>query len=692
MKAITTLSILLALSMLMFVQASAQGVGTSPGLQSFLSTYIPNSTINSSVFYNLTFNGRPYSVMQISPYHFILVNLSSPYSIVMNYSTTYPVFQSFLTSHFSPNETLISDLQSNVTSLYNQSQQNLAQCILQTGLNYTIANSTLPISYGCTYLSGCTSVLADPETAVFMEKGLQNFYDSYSAYNSSYSNFESLYSSINPSNSRSYLSEIINETSTIADTPAALQYNQLFPPPAGFNMNLFKNCPVTVTLSSPWYCQIMSFCPSPNFNATNTKNILDIDSSLSSLPVSNSSIRAIAKNATTLASEYVEPVLKSEFGAEFSSLVNYTRPRFDAALSNASYISSKVYNSTLANLVSQMNSTYVNILNLGINQNMSVSNRTISYMINEVESTYENISKEYYSTYNEAIVASGAILGAELNNPNDKSVLSLAAQQQGVLTEFSAPMNYSELANVSATESSLSKSAKAYSAPFSVPVFTKSVDGWFMNGLAYIMPGSIGSKMAAAPIYAALLSFIIGMVLLFLFYRFTYVKLSRKHRIKKDHTVRRSWMMLFASLFVIVLIYSFMTYAFASGTNSFMPLSVYTGSVYSSHHVVLVLNQSYMSNTSISSCITALQGNLALSKVNSTLITEYNSTCASIDGSDSVSTANCFNRLLGSGEPFISIDANTTTHISYRGAYGDELSVGGSAASGSECYLASLFK
>ena len=690
MKAFTTLSIIIAVSMLIFVQANAQGI--SSNMQSFLSTYIPNSTINSSTFYNLTFSGRPYSVMQISPYRFILVNLSSPYSIVLNYSAAYPVFQNFIVNHFSPNETLINNLQSNVTALYNQSKANLALCITYTGLNYTIANSSMPITYGCTYLSGCTSVLANQETAIFMEKGLQNFYNSYTAYNSSYAKFESLYSSINPSNSRTYLSQILNYTTTIGNTPASMQYNQLFPPPAGFNMNLYKNCPVVVTLSSPWYCQIMSYCPSPNFNSTNTKNILNIDSSLGSLPISNSSIRAIAKNATVLAAQYVEPVLQSEYGAEFKALVNYTRPLYDAALSNASYISSKVYNSTLANLVSQMNNTYIHIINLGTNQNMSVSNRTISYMINEVESTYRNISRVYYSTFNEAVVGSGVILSAELNRPNDKNVLSLASQQQGVLAEFSAPMNYSELNNVSSTEAVLSKSAKAYSAPYSMPVFVKSVDGWFMNSLAFIIPGSISAKMAAAPFYAALLSFIIGIVLLFLFYKFTYAKLSKKHRIKKDSKVKRSWMMLFAALFVAVLIYAFVTYAYAAGTNSFMPLSVFTSSVYSSHHMVAVLNQSYMSNTSVASCITQLQSNLAANKANLTLITEHNYTCDSLSNSKISSSPNCYNQLLGSGEPFVSINTNTTTHISYKGAYGNELSAGGSAVLGSECYLASLFK
>ena len=96
MRTFTTLSIVLAVSMLMLVQANAQGI--SPGLHSFLSTYLPNSTINSSTFYNLTVSGRPYSVMQIQPYKFILINLSSPYSIVLNYSAAYPVFDSFLLS------------------------------------------------------------------------------------------------------------------------------------------------------------------------------------------------------------------------------------------------------------------------------------------------------------------------------------------------------------------------------------------------------------------------------------------------------------------------------------------------------------------------------------------------------------------------------------------------------------------
>ena len=690
MRTFTTLSIVLAVSMLMLVQVNAQGI--SPSLHAFLSTYIPNSTINSSTFYNLTVNGRPYSVMQIQPYRFILINLSSPYSIVLNYSAAYPVFDSFLPSHFSPNMTAISNLQHNVSAIYNQSKANLALCITYTGMNYTIANSSIPITYGCTYLPGCTSVLANPESAIFIEKGMQDFYNSYSAYNSSYLKFESLYNSINPSNSRSYLPQVINYTSTIASTPSSLLYNQLFPPPAGFNDNLFKNCPVIVTLSSPWYCQLLSYCPPPNFNTTDASNIQKIDSSLSSLPVSNSSIRTISKNATALAEQYVEPVLQSEYGAEFRSLVNYTRPLYEAALNNASYISSKVYNSSLAGLASELNSTYMRVLNLGINQNMTMSNRTLSYMIHEVESAYRNVSKAYFSTYNEAIASSGAILGAELNNPNDKAVLSLASQQQNVLAEFSAPMNYSELSNVSSVEASLTSSANKYSAPFSMPVFVKSVDGWFMDGLAFAIPGSIGSKMASAPIYAALLSFIIGIILLFLFYRFTYAKLSKKHRIKNEKRIKRSWMMLFAALFIIVLIYAFVTYAFAAGTNLYMPLGVFTSSVYSSHHVIIMLNQSYLSNASVASCITHLQQNLASSKVNSTLISESSNKCDIISSGNAVYDSDCMNQLLGSGNPFISVNVNATTHISYRGAYGNELSTGGSAVSGSECYLSLLFK
>ena len=105
-----------------------------------------------------------------------------------------------------------------------------------------------------------------------------------------------------------------------------------------------------------------------------------------------------------------------------------------------------------------------------------------------------------------------------------------------------------------------------------------------------------------------------------------------------------------------------------------------------------MLNQSYLSNASVASCITHLQQNLASSKVNSTLISESSNKCDIISSGNAVYDSDCMNQLLGSGNPFISVNVNATTHISYRGAYGNELSTGGSAVSGSECYLSLLFK
>jgi hypothetical protein len=203
--------------------------------------------------------------------------------------------------------------------------------------------------------------------------------------------------------------------------------------------------------------------------------------------------------------------------------------------------------------------------------------------------------------------------------------------------------------------------------------------------------GTIPSKIASAPFFAALLSLIIGVIVLAIIYLLTYHRLMRKKKIHHTRHVKKTWIKLFAIMFVVVLIYAYITYVFASSANLSLPISSFINVVHSSSNVTILINQTVSSNPSISTCVSSLKSALLSMNKHVNTITETGFVC-NVASSSSLVSSDCINKMLSSGVPIIFIDGSNVNELAYKGLFGNILYASGSSVQGSSCPLSNIFK
>ncbi len=680
--------------LMVVVGASAFGQSTiqiNQSVRSSISIYIPNAIINGSTYYSMAYFGSNFIVMQTGN-NYIVINGTAPYSIIANNKTITPLLREFILNKYALNQSTLNALKYNVSAFVSNGAKSIAQCLENTGLNGSYTCTTANYCYSCQTVSACSGYLSNTSTQPVIENAIINFSKIYDSYNSSYSNFTKLESKINNTNYYNYINALTNNASGIINTPQALQRNPLFPPPAGFDMALFKNCPVFVSLSSPWYCQLLSFCNTLTFNNTLANNAKSNINKINALPVSNSSINLIVRNSTALAQSYLGPVIIRVNTSIYDNvLLNKTFKLYNATIKNASYIDSKVYNAGMYALVSTMQNTFNSIKSKGIYQNITAANITLSSLMKRVNEYYSNISSVYTVAYNAVEASSGIVLSKQLDYPYDNNVAALATSSSALLATFNNRINYSNLSAITSQANAISSNASKYGTPFSMPNVVKSIDSFFVMPLAGISASNIMSRNAIAPLYAGLLSFIIGIIIIGIIYQLTYVKLHKRHKLKVSRNVRNAWIKMFAIFFVIVLIYVYITYALASSANNSLPVDNFISIYNHSSNVAIIVNRSSEINASVTSCINSITASAKLAKKNVTIINEKNLVC-SVTNSTGFANPNCINSVVGTGEPSILISENNSNYIIYKGMYGNILYAGGVPTSTNSCYLSSILK
>ncbi len=672
---------------------SANAVQINSTMAAFLGNYIPGNTVNSSAYTAFQYNSSSFIMMQTGG-NYIIINATAPYSIITNYSEAYPILRFFLTSRATIDMAPLNSLNYSISKLVQRSAAPISQCLTYTGLNRSNYLSTNSYQ-GCYSVGTCYLYLANVTKSPLLEKGIVNFSQNYNIYNSSYNSFKAAMSEINSANYYSYIGNITSYASSIAAVPYALQHNQLFPVPGNFSYPLFANCPFFPTpetiQSAPWYCQMLSYCSSLNFNLSLVSSIRGTVSSIESTALTSQKISAITTNSTKLANSYVEPVIIKQNTGLFNSFINSTSGPYNTTIASAVSINTKILNESLANLTAKLNSTFKAAVSKGINQNVTTANALIHSMIANLGALTRKVSLAYYTVYNSSLSNEGALLKAQLDNPGSAEAASLAVKQKGIDAIFSGQITYAELDNIKSNVTSIKQALASIGTPFSIGAFVKSLDSWFVNPAVASTGGTIPSKIASAPFYAALLSLIIGLALLAIAYMLTYHRLSRKKRLHNARHVKRAWAKLFALLFVVVLIYAYATYVFASQANSSLPTSGFVGIVRSSGSVTILVNQSVYSTSAVTQCIASLRSSLSAMNRSSAVVTESGYLC-NVANSSALINEQCINQLLGSGSPVIFIDGMKGNALAYKGLFGNIMYASGTAVQGSSCPLSSIFK
>jgi hypothetical protein len=216
----------------------------------------------------------------------------------------------------------------------------------------------------------------------------------------------------------------------------------------------------------------------------------------------------------------------------------------------------------------------------------------------------------------------------------------------------------------------------------------KALDAPFIGSLLAGSSSPAPQLISTAPLYAAVESLIIGVLLIIVIFIITYIRVIRKGKLKGNKKKQRTWTIIFVVLVALVLIYTYATYAYASNANIFLPFNYYVNTMKASASAYIALNGSAASNPSILSCANATQGYLASAGKSVQLVKLTNYSCIA-GGNIGLS---CYNDMLGSGKPVIFMSQAQQDQIVYKGLYGTVLYASGNASSGSSCLLGTLFK
>jgi len=683
-KNIYLIAIMLSFALLLSVHAAS--------LNGYLSTYLPNSLISNSSFYKQSFNSNSYVVMQLPGANnrfLINSNASSNYTFVTDPLIINNVLTPFIDARAYPSAATLNSLNSSIREYMQYSHANLSDCLQETGLN---ANT-------CTFQNNCVSCQSIPVCKKVLDAiggvnstfglGIMNISIQYGILNNSYKGFESTLSSINKNNAGTVVSQLYTITQNLSTVQNEFDENPVFPPPFGTS---FADCNSGGNpFNQPWYCTAVGYCYSVPFNTTKLSNIQGTLSTLEASLPSQAGLASISANSTALATSYLNAYTEQKNGNSFNSMISALTPQYNLIVNNSQTLLLKYNNASLGSSIQTLIIEFKAIQKLGVNQSIGVANKTLTALIANSTSIYKNANATYYQLYGISQNNTGTILADQLSYEQVPSRLaSLANQQQNINLELGSRINSTQIAAILPTAQSIRVESAVFVAPLTISYLIKEFDSSFIYSILSNSNSYAPSRIASAPLYAAIESFIIGMLVILVIYIITYFRIIRKGKMKNNKKMQTRWIIIFVALFIIVLIYTYATYAYASNANNFLPFNYFLNSVRTNSNVYIALNESAASNASIASCTNTLQS--YLSKAGKTVQTIKLSNYSCVSGSNiSVLGLNCYVDILSADKPVILISQSQNNELVYKGLYGTVLYAQGSVATGSQCTLASIF-
>ena len=677
---------------------------TSATLNAFFATYIPNSVVLNSTYYNASIGPSRYLLVQTnqSLYSFVIVNTTNKanYGFVFNITLPYDILQPYLFSKFYPSANTLANLTSVMKQYISTSQGTLNDCLTVTGLDNKLCSASQTLisclQQSCQSVPICSDgIQAFPPPSPFT-MGIQNFSVQYQILNLSEHEYLALSTQISPSTISVYLGQMSTLLTTISSEANKIPQNPIFPPPTNLTAtqqgNICLNYLSSGSSSGPWFCYDVGLCRYTTFNSTLLSSLQGEINYLLSLPLSNQTITAIVENATQNANKYYQPIVAQAQNAKFMAFLNSSTPGYAALLANMTFVSARYQNYTLVNATAQLTSTYNGVVAAGYTQNLTAASATLSSAVSNAMKVYKKVSGQYLPVYDAAQNNTAKLFVLQLDYRTiPYSISALASEQSQINIMLNRQVNSTELASISSSISSVSSGVQSASPPLTFESAVKSIDGGLVSALVYAQSAPLPVKIASVPTYVALISFLVGIVILVIVYLGTYHRWKSRNKIKFNPRVKRTWTVLFAFIFVLVLIYTWFAYSFASNANSFIPVSSFLSSVSASNTVYLLVNGSAASNNATSLCISSLKSTLNAQHktVYRQNVTGYSCIGALPAGTNATS---CYERIVASGSPTIIFNSNANSSIIYKGIYGTTLYVSGNVTQGRMCLLNTLFK
>ena len=677
-----------AAAALLALLAGASAASPSNTLNSYLSPYMSNATIAQYSFYNVSLNNQGYVVAAAAngSTYLVISQNSSQFGLLMAQDAINPV----LTAYFAQYENLstVSYLNTAMQKYNSGVASNISDCITETGINPPLTNNFTEAILGCSAIPICDRALYSTFGALSpFGFGIQNFSIQYGIYNTSLKSYFGLIQKINSSNAGDSIAALGTDVSNLSSVASKLSTNPLFPPPASAD---FSKCNSGLSSQQPWYCVAIGYCGYMKFNTTLLNSVNAVQQQLTALVPSKSRISAYSAASATAATYYIAQANFETNEASFSAFLNSTYPTYNATVGEVSALLSKSPDANLSAALLRLQTSFSAILSNGVNTSISAEspgfNLTLSSLISKYNAANLSFAEAGSASSNYTIAA----IAAELNYRNVPPRLAeLSEQLQSLDLAISAGMNSTSILAELPELKTIGMQLAVFVPITTMGSLVKMLDGWFINAVLAGSNMPVQSKIAAAPTYAALLSFIIGIVILAIIYLVTLRRLSKKHKLKMSKKATMAWAALFIGIFIVVLVYTYATYAYAQAANSFLPFAYFTNYLHSAKSAYVVLNgSSAYSNTGITACASSISSILTSQGKAVKTIQATNYSCVA-GGTVSPMGVGCIDSALASGVPVISLSASAGP-ISYKGLYGTIMYASGVNATGSSCIVAQL--
>ncbi|MEM4064258.1 MAG: hypothetical protein QXR16_02195, partial [Candidatus Micrarchaeaceae archaeon] len=646
---------------------------------------VSSSFINSLQQQNITYantsyaalygNGRLYLVYDPKTGSF-LTNATQIFFIIRNYT----IANSLKLADFPSLATLVS-------TYANTSAGPINDCLVETGLSRGLTCTLGNYCQSCQEVPNCDRAMYQTDGPNGpLGLGIMKFESQYDWLNSSYNNLYANVKSINVSNAQYKLSAINAELDNISNLTLTIYMNPIFPPTANITASQLSTCiyysnPAT----APWYCVALGYCEFTSYNYTMLNRIMAKSFYINSLPITDTQIMSMAQNASSYTESVVVPVLNAQKFAFLGRILNTTLANYSAVYGTALLLLSHISNSSLANAVYAINSSYTSTVADYLSINLTAQNKTLAQEFARLKSLTNSINATYSYMLGYARNNTALLLKAQLStqNPNPK-LAQLSLDELSINNEL-----LGRISNVTAMENQLS-GIRSYASKLATPgislaALVRAIDAPFARSVAYSLNMPYDAAVASMPAFSALLSLLVGLIFI-LIIAFFYSRLKLKHRLRLSRHVRRNWRILFAIVGALVIIYAAATYAVAANANSFAPPSAFDSAIKGSQYVAIAINGT--PSLSTYQCASIISEELLAAHKLPTIVSLSGNSCTV---GNLTTTANyCLDYYSSHSIPIIELRNSSVASIDIYYFYGSKMTISGNSTYMNACYPALL--
>jgi hypothetical protein len=674
---------LLALALCASVSISSAASATgSAQISGFLSAYIPNFNISHYTVSNLSYGTGNYSILQSGGKYIILNLTKKNATFVTSGQAASNILSKYFASSFSLSASDKANLTADMNAFMTESNPAIKDCLTETGLTEntcTLANGC----FSCQTIPVCKKVLsgtggADEPFAL----GIMNFSSQETQLTEDYSSYSQIAANITSANAGASLTQLSSLLTSISVITHEMPDNPIFSYTGSYQA--LASCDNYIPTKAPWYCNALGFCENTNFNYSQILATQSIITTLQEKAVSNATIQTLGTASANQAETYITDFTANINETALQALITKISPGYNSIVANVSVFVNQTGNKNLSIQLNALISKFNSVKAVGGNQSVAKATNTLDTLISSLTTSYAEASKNYTLISSLSSNNTLSLIIKELDFQTIPTGLAeLEASQTAINIKLgSSTLNNSQANSIIAELVMIKANASNYN-PSSVSgsVVSKGIAGPIVTPILSALNMPVPNKIATAPLIAAVLALIAGLVVLLIFRQLTYAKLRHKKK-RLESRVTNAWRLLMIILLLAVIAYAYVSYSGAEQATQFLPISGFISAVHASNTVVVAIESTQTSNSTEIACATFVQSSLKAEGKNATMLHLTNYTCTGN------SYPTCYDQILASGTP--SIIFNGAKSLTYNGLYGDQLNAGGPLANGNSCELAKI--